>query len=106
MPIAVVAAIGEQHIRRSRAETVESIEQRLTEVGAGPGATAVEEHEQLAVISSACGHYQYLVQVSVDEWAVDRKADDCGASGARIAPPPVTGPKPRSAGDENDQPER
>jgi hypothetical protein len=106
VPIAVVAAIGEQHIRRPRAKIAESIEQRLSEVGAGPGAAAVEEHEQLAAMSSAGGHYKYLVQVSVDEWALDREADDRRAPGARIASSPVTRPEPRSAGDENDQPER
>jgi hypothetical protein len=106
VPVAVVAAVGEQHVRRAPAEIVESIEERLTEVGAGPGAAAVEEDEQLATTSAAGGHDEYLVQVSMDEWAVDRKAHDGCATSARVAPSPVADAEPRSAGDEDDQPER
>jgi hypothetical protein len=36
VPIAVVAAVGEQHVRGSTGEVVESVEQRLPEVGARP----------------------------------------------------------------------
>ena len=101
----MVAAVGEQHVGSSTAEVVEGIEQRLPEVGARPGASTVQEDEQLAATSATCGYDEYLVQVSVDEWAVDCEADDRGASGARIAPSPVADAEPRGAGDENDQPE-
>ena len=105
MPIAVVAAIGEQHVRSPTAEIVERVEQRLTEVGARPGASAVKEYKQLAVRSASRGHDQYLVQVSVNEWAVDREGDDRCASGARIAPSPVADAEPRCTSDEGNQPE-
>jgi len=106
VPIAVVAAIGEQHVGSSTAEIVESIEQRLTEVGARPGASAMEEYEQLAARSAVGGHDEYLVQVSVDEWAVDREADDRCASGTRIAPSPVADAEPRCTSDKDNQPDR
>ena len=102
----MVAAIGEQHVRSPPTEIVESIEQRLTEVGVGRGASAVKEYEQLAAMSATGRHDQYLVQVSVNEWAVDREADECCASGARIAPLPVADAEPRCASDEDNQPER
>jgi hypothetical protein len=102
----VVAAVGEQDVRSSTAEIVESIEQRLAEVGVRPGASAMEEHEQLAARSAAAGQDQDLVQVSVGEWAVDREADDCCASGTRVAPSPVADAEPRCPGDQDNQPER
>jgi hypothetical protein len=106
VPVAVVAAIGEQYVRSSAAEIVESIEQRLTEVGVGRGASTVQEYEQLTAMPASRGHNEYLVQISVNEWAVDREAGDRCASGARIAPSPVAGAEPRHAGDEDNEAER
>jgi hypothetical protein len=102
----VVAAVGEQHVRSSPTEIVESVEQRLTKVGVGRGAPTVQEYEQFTAMSAPGGHNQYLVEISVNEGAVDREAGDRCASGARIAPSPVADAEPRQASDEDDQPER
>jgi len=45
----VVAAVGEQHGGRARAEIVERVEQRLAQIRVRCGAAPMEEHEQRPV---------------------------------------------------------
>jgi hypothetical protein len=100
----VVAAVGEQHVGCTPAEIVERIEERLAKVGGRPGASAVEEDEQRAASSAAGGLDEYLVQISMDEWTVNREAHDGRPARARVAPSPVADAEPYGDDDDDDQP--
>jgi hypothetical protein len=53
MPVAVVAAVHEQHGGCPPAEIVKRVEERLAKIGVGRRAPPVEEDEQLASATAA-----------------------------------------------------
>ena len=94
VPVAVIAAVGEQHDRRAGAEIVEPVEELLVQVRAGRRAASVQEDEQLAAARAAGRQDEDLVQVAVDEPALQREADDPRAARAPVAAPPVANADP------------
>ena len=96
----MVAAVGEQDVGRPPAEIVERIEQWLLEIRVRRRATPVQEDEQLAITTSPGRDDEDLVQIAVNELAVQREAHDRRAARAHIAAPPIAQPDPRRTGHE------
>jgi hypothetical protein len=94
VPVAVVAAVGEQHDRRSLPEPVELVEERLPQVRIRGRAAAAEEDEQLASFAAALRHDEDLVQVPLREATMEREAFDAGAARAPITTPQVADADP------------
>ena len=101
----MVAAVGEQDVRRPAAEIVKRVEERRLRFEIGRRAAPVQEDEQLAIATPTVRDDEDLVQVAPSELAVQREAQTVAPRVLTVAAPPVAQPDPRHAGDEQDDTE-
>jgi hypothetical protein len=83
VPVAVVAAVGQQDDRRAPPEVVQRVEERLAEHSRGTAAAAMEKDERPVAV--LCGYDADLVQVAMDEAAVQRVVLDSSAASRPVA---------------------
>src|SRR5581483_6261278 len=71
VPVAVVAAVGEEDNRGAGPEGVQSVEQLLCQVRGGGAAPSVQEYEERPARAGSFRHDEHVVQVAVQDAAVE-----------------------------------
>src|SRR3954454_5280207 len=108
VPVAVVAAIREQDVRRAGPLRAERLEERVAQGGARRGAAPVQPDEQRPPSTAAGRRDQDLAQGPVEEAAAQLETDDLCSFGAVVTPNRIAnrhpGNRPRDGDDREPQP--
>jgi hypothetical protein len=92
----VIPAIGQQDDGRALPECLQSREERVAENIVRVAATTMKEDKQRPALAPTCWHHGNLVQLAVQQSAVDREPNHMRPLGGRI---PIKGVTHRSPAD-------